>query len=86
MTPEDKAKLDNLYELVRENNALLRSLQRSSRLRTTLRVIYWIIIIGLSFGAFYFIQPYVDFLKNGFGGSSSNNNQNYAEQIRDLLQ
>ncbi len=74
MTPEDRAKLDNLYELTRENNTILRSLQRTSRLRTILRVSYWIIIIGLALGAFYFIQPFVEQLRD------------VSEQFRGLIQ
>lgn len=54
-------------DLALENAKLLKSLRRSHRAGTILRVIYWVAILGVSFGAYYLIQPYVDMLKGSFG-------------------
>ena len=87
MTPEEKAQLDNLYTLVKENNEILRSIRRSTRFTLIMRIAYWVVIIAVSFGALYFIQPYFDFLRGAAGENKApiNTDQGYAAQIRDLL-
>lgn len=85
MTPEERAILENTYELAKENNSLLRSLNRRARLGTAVKVFYWIIIIGLSFGAFYFIEPYLNFLKGVENKITSNSDLTAVQQIQDLL-
>ncbi len=96
MTPEERSLLENTHQLAKENNELLHAMKRRARLGTAVKVFYWAVIIGLSFGAIYFIQPYVDMLK-GLGGSSAtpnssngskdanNSASNFAQQIQDLL-
>ena len=72
MSPEERSLLQNTYNLAKENNELLHSLLRRARLSTALKVFYWAIIILLSFGAYYFIQPYIDMLI-GLGGQVGDN-------------
>lgn len=90
MTPEERSLLEKTYRLAVENNELLHNLKRRARLATAVKVLYWTVIIGLSFGAFYFIQPYIDFVKN-FGGNNSAKTsaaapkESYAQQLQDLL-
>lgn len=85
MTPEDRAKLDNLYELVKENHELLLGLRRRARWGTYTKVFYWSVIIAVSLGAFYFIQPYVDFVRNLGGNNSSQDSKSYVQMYQDLL-
>ena len=59
MTPEEKALLIKTAETVKENNTMLRKMRRGARLRAALHAFYWIAIIGLSFGAYYFVEPYI---------------------------
>ena len=44
-------------------------MKRSQRYATIMRVIYWILIIGSAYGAYYFIQPYVDQMVNVYSGA-----------------
>jgi hypothetical protein len=60
MTPEEKSLLERTYKLVMENNTILRGIRRSNRIGTAMKVLYWVILIGLSVGALYFLQPYID--------------------------
>ena len=83
MSPEERSLLQNTYEIAQENNKLLRSLVRSGRISTIMRVAYWVVIIGLSFGAFYFIQPYINYL-TGISGQSGSTNST-IQQMQDLL-
>ncbi len=62
MTPEEKELLERTYKLVEENNSILISIRRGNRISTAMRVIYWLVILGFSFGAYYLIQPYLNFL------------------------
>jgi hypothetical protein len=98
---------NELKELVRqaiaigeENNVLLKKMRRSSRWSSFFRVIYWLIIIGLSVGAFYFIQPYVATMESlwqrsglsgaagnsgvGIGTIESTSTQNFENSLKNL--
>ena len=60
MDPESKKLLEETLELEQENNKILHSMKRSMTWARVMSVVYWLIIIGISVGAFYFIQPYFD--------------------------
>ncbi len=74
MTPEERSLLERTYKLAEENNAMLQSIRRMSRISTAIRVLYWVVILVASFGAFYLIQPYVQSFLDIYGqiqGSST---------------
>lgn len=83
MTPEERSLLERTHQLVEENNEILRSMKRRARLGTAIRVFYWAVIIGISFGAFYFIQPYLDFVRGVVSGENATSTQ--SNDNRDLL-
>ncbi len=60
MEPEERKKLNRALELAEENNKILSKLYRGMQLRRIFTVLYWIVIIGVAVGAFYFIQPYFE--------------------------
>jgi len=60
MNPNEKDLLEKTYELSQENNKILRGIRSSNRWSTFFHIFYWVIIIGVSIGAFYYIQPYMD--------------------------
>ena len=64
MTPEERGMLEETYRLTQENADILRGIQRSQRTSNVLKIVYWVAIIVLSFGAYYLIQPYVNTLKS----------------------
>ncbi len=82
MTPEDRALLEQTHKLSEENNKLLRAMRRSNRVVNIMRIGYWIIIILVSFGAYYFIQPYVNTL---FGQTISDAPNGEAQSRVDLI-
>ncbi|HEY4518541.1 MAG TPA: hypothetical protein VJG48_02850 [Candidatus Paceibacterota bacterium] len=51
-----------LLELTRENNKILRSLRAHNRWATFSHIVYWLVIIGVSVGTFYYLQPYLETL------------------------
>jgi hypothetical protein len=70
MNPEERSLLERTYKMTEENNEILKSLRRTSRLGIVMKIFYWVVIIGTTLGAFYFIRPYMDFLANGLGVTS----------------
>ncbi len=68
MTPEEKALLLKTAETVKENNTMLRKMRRGARVRAVLHLFYWLVIIGLSFGAYYFLEPYIAQIEKIYSG------------------
>jgi hypothetical protein len=60
MDPREQAMLEEALRLSRENNEYLRKLYRGYRWSWLFRTAYWIVIIGVAIGAFYFIQPIIE--------------------------
>jgi predicted MFS family arabinose efflux permease len=70
MDPESKKLLQDTLEIARENNQMLQSMRRSLRIQRLMSLVYWIFIIGSAFGAYYFIQPYLDDVIGVYGNTS----------------
>lgn len=60
MTDEEKFLLERTAKMVEENNTILRRMRRANRFGIAFRIFYWVVIIGASVGALYFLQPYID--------------------------
>lgn len=60
MNSEEKELLERTLIISEENNKILKGMRRAGRFATAFRIFYWLVIIGLGFGAYYFIEPYVD--------------------------
>lgn len=60
MEPDLRGNLKELLELTRENNQLLHKANNRARWGMIIKTIYWIVIIGFTIGAYYYIQPYLD--------------------------
>ena len=60
MSPEEKDLLKKTYEIVQENNLLLAKMKRAVFVGTVMKVIYYALIFGSFFGAYYLIQPYLE--------------------------
>jgi hypothetical protein len=71
MPPEEKELLEKSVVLAEDNNKILRSMRNSMRWGRIMTVVYWILIIGISVGAFYFLQPYVDQVIKTYGSFSN---------------
>ncbi|MBU6430968.1 MAG: hypothetical protein KGJ58_01300 [Patescibacteria group bacterium] len=59
MNSEERELLERTLKISEENNKILKGIRRSNRLATGFKVFYWLVIIGLGFGAYYLIEPYV---------------------------
>ncbi len=74
MDPDVKRLLEENLALSKENNELLKKVQRVQRWAQITRYVYWFIIIGFTFGAFYFVEPYLGSILNVYTGGTSNIN------------
>ena len=72
MTPEERSLLERTYKIAQENNEILRKMRSVSRWATAFKVFYWVVILGLSFGAFYAIQPYMNQVLSMYSEAQSN--------------
>ncbi len=70
MNPEEKQLLQKTFELTEENNKILRHIKMQNRWAMIMRIAYWVLIIGASVGALYFIQPYIDSVMKAYSGVS----------------
>lgn len=59
MAENQRLLLENL-ELSRQNSKIIKKIQGHLHQTMIFKTLYWIIIIGMAIGAFYFIRPYVD--------------------------
>lgn len=64
-------KLDEILELTKENNRMLHYLRGAQRRASAFRLLYWLVILGLGFGAFYYIQPYLEQIIGVYAGAQS---------------
>lgn len=67
MTPDERKMLEESVALSRENNAILRKMRRSALVSSFFRILYIVVILGLTFGSYYLIQPYIDQFKGVYG-------------------
>lgn len=65
-------KLDEILELTKENNRMIRALRGAQKRAAAFRLLYWLVIIGLlAFGAFYYVQPYLEQIMGVYAGAQS---------------
>ncbi|MBP6974901.1 MAG: hypothetical protein KBB54_03065 [Candidatus Pacebacteria bacterium] len=63
-------KIDALTSLTEENQMMIRNLYQRARLATVFIFIKWFIIIGITIGSFYYIQPLINNLVGIYSGIS----------------
>ena len=86
MNEEEKQLLERVAVLSEENNHILRGIRRSHRWWFVWKIVYWAIIIGVSYGAYIYIQPYIDILTKEYTNikGTVTTVQKTANQIPDL--
>lgn len=55
-----KELLEENIEVSKESLKILKSIRRSSRLASTFKILYWLIIIGSVIGTYYYFQPFIN--------------------------
>ena len=75
MPDEEKEILEQTYELAKDTNDKVSRLYRSYKWGRAFKIFYWVAIIGLSLGAYWLIQPYIEQLSQVYGGLSDTVNK-----------
>ncbi len=59
--PEEEIKnlLKEDVEISRESLKILKSIRRANRLSMAFKIVYWLIILGIVAGVYYFVEPYI---------------------------
>ncbi len=72
-----RADLKKILEVVKRNEEMLQSVQRRARLSMFVQILKWLVIIGISIGAFIYVQPILEkvmetymSISNTFGAGS----------------
>jgi hypothetical protein len=68
MDPELENLIKEDLEINKENNELLKKLWGNVKLSRTFRLLYWVIIIAITLGAYYYVQPLIDKLIGVYSG------------------
>jgi hypothetical protein len=71
LDPKEEKLLEETYEIEKENNKMLHSLYRSMWTGRLFSIFYWILILGVMAGSFYYAQPYIEKLMNMYNQASS---------------
>lgn len=66
MDPELKKLTRENLELTKENNEILKKMHRGAVWGRVFRVLYWVIVLGAMFGAYYILQPFLDSLLDAY--------------------
>ena len=74
MDSDEKAMLKRALEISEDNNQMLKKLVRAMRWDRLVRTLYWGIIIAISVGAFYTVQPYMQDLIKVYGNAQDSLN------------
>ena len=85
MDPESKQLLENTLALTEENNKLLHKIRGVQKRAVVWQVLRWIIILGIAFGSFYFLEPYLNKVMNLYSSISGVEQKINNSPLQDLL-
>ena len=84
----DEKKLEEMYELVRENNGMLKSARRSAFVGGIVKAVWWVVIlIVLPYFTWLYIQPYLETITGQYQ-TIENQSSDFSAQMsgfKDLL-
>jgi len=56
----NQEKLEEIFEMTKENNDILRNLRRQQYIANAFRFLYWVVILVSLGGAYYYVKPAID--------------------------
>lgn len=85
MDPEMKKLLEENLALAKENNEMLRKVRRLQKRGQLFTLFYWLMIIGIPLGLYYFLRPFLDQVINLYTGGTSGYNEvmNFFNSLSD---
>lgn len=85
MDGELKQLLQHTLELAEENNKLLHKIRGVQRRGTIWQALKWILILGIAFGSFYFLEPYLNKVMELYNTVTGMEQKINDSPIQDLL-
>jgi predicted MFS family arabinose efflux permease len=86
MDPESKKLLEDTFNLEKENNKMLRKVRSVQKWGTWWSIFKIIVVIGIAFGAFYFLEPFVNKFIGIWNNVSGSQQQNLnVNPVQDFL-
>lgn len=55
----NEEKLDAIYEMTVQNHEVLKTIRRQQYISGAFRVMYWLVVLGVIGGSYYFIRPFI---------------------------
>lgn len=90
MDSESKKLIEETLALAKENNKMLHKVRRVQKWTTIWQTLKLVIIIGVAFGVFYYIEPYINKLLDLYSSVSSTeqklNGTNYVSGLLDKFE
>ncbi len=80
--------LQEVREIIEKDHEMIQSVYRRVRLSSAISVIKWVVIIGFSLGAFYYIQPFLEVLLQTYtsiGGSGVGQSESSIDLLRSMI-
>ncbi len=83
---ELKKAIQENRRLIEENQNILKKIRRSMVISRSLTVLYWVVIAGIAFGAYYFVQPYIEAVQNVYTNvrTGYEDVQHRRDEVQDL--
>lgn len=81
---EVKKILEENLSLTKENHKILAGIRNAQRRANMYRLIYWIVIIAITLGAYYFVQPYIESLTGYYSAISGIGGDNAKEGVSSI--
>jgi len=58
--------VEETREIAERNHEMLKSIESTMFWRRVFTIIYWVLILGVAIGLFYFLDPYIDRLFDAY--------------------
>jgi len=81
---EINEKLGELQEMLEENQRMVKSLYNKAKWATVLSAFKWVLIIGVTVGSFYYIQPFIERFMVAFDSISGNSTTGLSSIFKNL--
>jgi zona occludens toxin (predicted ATPase) len=85
MDPESKKLLEQTFELTKENNEMLHKVRRVQKRTALFSLLRLLVIIGIAFGVFIYVEPYLTKIMNLFTSFGNSGVQGDSSSLMDLI-
>ncbi len=77
-------KVDELTTMLEENSRMTKSLYNRTKFVMVVSAVKWFVIIGLTIGAFYYVQPFIDTIISVYGGVTGGSGSDLFNLIKSI--